>query len=133
MRILLLKCCEYAVQQQNGRHSMIGIFDNIVAPYLPIDHPAFFLCAQLEFSAEEAGTPLDAKIMLLDPDGRKLLEIEAQGEVPQDANFGPIRVFMQFGIPGTRFEKPGEHRLDVFANGSQIGEERLPVLIATRA
>ncbi|MGE0001401.1 MAG: hypothetical protein AB7F50_01055 [Fimbriimonadaceae bacterium] len=132
MRILLLKCCEYAMQQQNGRHSMIGIFDNIVAPYVPIDHPPFFLCAQFEFSPEEAETQLEATILLLDPDGQKLLDIAAEGEVPKEASSGPIRLFMQFGIPGVRFDKTGDHRVDVFANGTKIGEELLPVLVASR-
>jgi hypothetical protein len=130
MRLLLAKLCEYAVQQQNGRHSMIGIFDNIVAPFFPIDHPPFHLCIQLEFDPYETEKALDARIVLLDPDGQSILDIGAEGQVPRDANGAPVRLFMHFGIPGLRFERPGDHRLDIVANGTKVGEESLPVLVA---
>lgn len=128
MKLLLCKICEHATQQQNGRHSMIGIFDNIVAPVFPVDHPPFFLCLQFEFDAAEAGDPMDVFIKLVDDDARALLDFTASGEVPRDANGGPTRLFMQFQIPPMRFERPGDYRLDVVFNGKTIGEERLPVL-----
>ncbi|MBS1722062.1 MAG: hypothetical protein JSS66_03530 [Armatimonadetes bacterium] len=130
MRLLLCKLCEYGTQQQNGRHSMVGIFDNIVAPSFPIDHPAFFICLQFEFEAAESGDPMDVLVKLVDDDARALLDFTASGEVPRDVSGGPTRLFMQFQIPGLRLEKPGDYQLEVVYNGRHIGEERLPVILA---
>lgn len=130
MRLLLCKLCEYSTQQQNGRHTMVGIFDNIVAPFFPIDHPAMFLCLQFEFEPSEAGEPMDVFIKLLDDDAKPLLDFTASGEVPRDALGAPTRLFMQFQIPGLRFEHPGDHIVEVSFNGLRVGEERLPVILA---
>ena len=130
MRLLLCKLCEYATQQQNWRHSMIGIFDNVVAPYFPVDHPPLALCVQLEFDGSEAGLPMDLAVRFLDDDAKTLLDVNASGEIPRDANGGPVRLFMQFQIPAIRFERPGDYRLDVLFNGVVVGEERLPVMLA---
>lgn len=130
MRLLLAKLCEYATQQQNGRHTMVGIFENVVAPFYPIDHPAFHICLQFEFGPDEADDDLDIRIVLIDPDGKNLLDIGAEGKVPRDANGAPVLLFMHLGIPGLRIERQGDHRMDVLANGNKVGEERLPALLA---
>lgn len=92
---------------------MIGIFDNIVAPYFPVDHPAMSLCMQLEFEATEASGPLDVNVRFLDDDARSLIDLNASGEVPRDLNGGPVRMFMHFQIPGLKIEHAGNYRLDV--------------------
>lgn len=129
MKLLLCKLCEYSTQLQNGRHSMVGIFDNIVAPFFPIDHPPVHLCVQMEFEHEEAGGPMDLLVKLVDDDAKSLLDFNASGEIPSDEGGAPVRLFMQFQIPTIRFERPGNYRLDVFFNGSLAGEERVPVLL----
>lgn len=130
MRLLLCKLCEYSTQLQNGRQTLVGIFDNIVAPFFPIDHPSMFLCLQFEFDPSEGGAPMDVFIKLLDDDAKPLLDFTASGEVPLDATGAPTRLFMQFQIPGLRFEHPGNYVVEVTFNGQRIGEERLPVLLA---
>ena len=74
MRLLLSKFCEYATQQQNGRHSMVGIFDNIIVPEFPIDHPPFFLCIQMEFDPNESEQDMDVLALLIDEDGNDVGE-----------------------------------------------------------
>lgn len=130
MNLNFCKLCEYATQQQNGRHSMIGIFDNIVSPVFPVDHPSFFICLQFEFEPAEAGEPMDVLVKLVDDDAKSYLDFTASGEIPRDPTGGPIRMFMQFQIPGMRFERPGNFRLEVMFNGKRCGEERLPVVHA---
>lgn len=132
MRLLLSKACEYATQQSNGRNSMLGIFENIVVPHLPIDHPPFYLCVQLEFDPNEADQPLDLTVKLIDEDGRAVMDFNANGTIPRDISGGSTRLFIQFFVPSIRFENPGFYRFDVSANGHAIGEERLPVLIAAQ-
>ncbi|MCH7903338.1 MAG: hypothetical protein IH944_02090 [Armatimonadetes bacterium] len=128
MRVLLSKFCEYATQQRNGRHSMIGVFDNIVAPAFPLDHPPFFLCLQTEFEPTEAGEAMNVQAILIDADGKQVMDVTASGTVPGDSRGGATRIFIQFLLPPIRFESPGDYRLDVMFNGKKVGEERLPVI-----
>ncbi len=55
MRVLLCKFCEYVCKLENGRHNLVGVFDDIRSPSFPIDHPAFFLTYQLVFDREDMG------------------------------------------------------------------------------
>ncbi len=132
MRLLLSKFCEYATQQANGRHSMVGIFDNIVVPNFPIDHPPFFLCLQMEFDPNEADQEMSVLAVLIDEDGRQMMDVMASGRVPRDPNGGSTRLFIQFFMPPMRFERPGDFRLDVMFNDQKVGEERLPVVQAAQ-
>ncbi|MFW5697375.1 MAG: DUF6941 family protein [Fimbriimonadaceae bacterium] len=128
MRVLLSKFCEYAAQLVNGRHSMIGIFDNIVAPSFPFRNPPCFLCLQLEFEAMEAGKPFDLVAVLIDEDGNQMIDLKTNGEVPKDPTGNPVRIFIVFMMPPLEFKEAGRYRLDIAGNGRKVGEERLPVL-----
>jgi hypothetical protein len=68
--------------------------------------------------------------LLIDEDGKELMDVMASGRVPKDPNGGPTRLFIQFLMPPMRFERPGDYRLDVMYNDQKVGEERLPVLAA---
>lgn len=128
MRLLLSKFCEYATQLQNGRHTMVGIFDNIVVPKFPVDHPPFFLCIQMEFDPNEGNQDMTVVAVLIDEDGKQIMDVTASGKVPRDPRGGSTRLFIQFLMPPMRFEKPGDYRLDVLFNDQKVGEERLPVI-----
>jgi len=130
MKLLLAKLCEYACKLENQRHSMIGIFDDIRLRSLPVDHPSFYVCVQIEFDADEAGTDWQLEAIFLDPDGRQHFRAELQGKVPPaDDSAVPVKLFAVIGAPPIRLEKPGDYRLDVLVNGKVIGEERVPVFI----
>jgi len=107
---------------------MVGIFDNIVVPKFPIDHPPFFLCIQMEFDPNEGDQDMTVVAVLIDEDGKQIMDVTASGKVPRDPRNGSTRLFIQFLMPPMRFEKPGDYRLDVLFNDQKVGEERLPVI-----
>ncbi len=131
MRLLLSKFCEYACKLENGRHSMIGIFDDIRVPEVPIDHPPFFLCLQLEYEAMETGSDLRLEAVFVDEDGGELFRTSIEGPIPKERGPGTVKVFVQIAIAPMRFERAGTHRLDVFTDDRKIGEERLPILVVS--
>jgi hypothetical protein len=133
MKVLLVKACEYATQQANGRQTLVGIFDNIVTPVIPLDHPPFFVCVQLEFEADEADNPFGMTVLLIDDDGTKIVELPVHGQVPRDPAGGVSRLYASFHVPGVRISKQGEYRLDVMINGRKHAEERIPVLLHSQA
>jgi len=112
---------------------MVGLFDDIRLPSLPIDHPAFFICVQVEFDADEAGTDWVMESLFLDPDGRQQFRAELRGQVPPTETAAiPVKLFAIIGAPPFRLEKAGDYRLDVLVNGRVIGEERVPVFVVNR-
>lgn len=130
MKLLLAKLCEYATKLENQRHCMVGIFDDIRLPHLPIDHPAFYVCVQVEFGADEAGTDWHMEAIFLDPDGRQQFRAELRGVVPPaDGLAIPVKLFAIIGAPPIRLEHSGDYRLDVLVNEKVIGEERIPVFV----
>jgi hypothetical protein len=131
MRVLLSKFCEYACKLENGRHNMIGIFDDVRVPGFPIDHPGFYLCVQLEFERNEAGREMHVETLLLDEDGKEIFKAAMDGTIPQSQGVGAVKMFIQIGVPPIRFERGGDYRLDVLFNGSSVGEERLPIYAVT--
>ena len=128
MKVILVKACEYSAPMANGRQSMIGIFDNIVVPFMPIDHPPFSLCAQVEFDQSDADAEHQVFCRLIDPDALTLFDVTLSISHPRDPNGGITRVFISINVPGLRFEKLGDHRVEVLVDGQKLGEETIPVL-----
>lgn len=129
MRVTLCKFCEYSCQLANGRHSLIGVFDSFVLPQVPFDHPPFYLSVQVEFEPIEANKALDLVCALIDEDGKELFNVHATGQIPPSQEGHPVKIFIEFMIPGLRFEKPGDYRLDLSMGAQKVAEERLPALL----
>jgi hypothetical protein len=129
MRVLLSKFCEYGCKLENGRHTMVGIFDDIRVREVPFDHPPFFLCIQIQFEPSETGRDMNLETVLLDEDGKEIFSSVIQGPIPKEPGNQPVKLFLQIGLPPTRFESAGQYRLDVLFNGAKVGDEVLPVFV----
>ncbi len=130
MRVLLVKACEYTAPLANGRQCMMGIFDNIVAPFMPINHPPFCICLQIEFEQSDPEQDHAVTSRLIDPDGKALFEFPLNVKNVLDPHGGDTRVFISINVPELRLEAAGDHRIDVLVNGQKLGEERIPVIAA---
>lgn len=69
--------CDHALISQDGKLSLIGIFDRIAVPGLPIQHPRFFVVAVFDMAP---GNHV-VRIELLDPTGHNVLQ-EQGVEIP---------------------------------------------------
>jgi len=108
---------------------MLGLFDDVRVPQLPIDHPPFFLCCQMEFTKQETGIQHKLQFRLLDPNGEVGMSIEAPIEIPkEDANEEP-RLFIVVGITGIRIQKQGTYLIQTLADGDILASEPLPVRV----
>jgi hypothetical protein len=131
MRVLYSKLCEYYCQLSSGRHTLIGIFDNIRVDSFPCHHPPFFICVELELEPPDQGQCITLSLVIIDEDGKEILRGESPVEidVPRSPEGLPVRVhFAVYASKGIVFEKPGQYRLDVLCRDEKIGEERLPVI-----
>jgi hypothetical protein len=67
--------CDHALVSQDGKLSLIGIFDRIAVPGLPIQHPRFFVVAVFDMAP---GNHM-VRVELLDPTGHSVLQGQEQG------------------------------------------------------
>jgi hypothetical protein len=127
MRVLLCKFCEYVCKLENGRHNLVGIFDDVRAPSFPIDHPPLFLTFQLEFDKEEMGNTLEVVARFVDPDNKEIFRTDVKGEVPTNKELEHVRVFFFAPIQTVPLQRAGMYRI-VIANMGDIAHiEHLPV------
>lgn len=69
--------CDHALISQDGKLSLIGIFDRIMVPGLPIQHPRFFVVAVFDMAPGN----YTVRVELLDPTGHNVLR-EQDVEIP---------------------------------------------------
>ena len=62
--------CDHAIVGQDGKLSLIGLFDRLSVPSLPIQHPRFFLVAVIDIAP---GT-YTVSVEFLDPTGHNVLQ-----------------------------------------------------------
>ena len=66
--------CDHALISQDGKLSLIGIFDRIAVPSLPIQHPRFFVVAVFDMAPGNH----QVRVELIDPTGHNVLQEEVQ-------------------------------------------------------
>jgi len=127
MRVLLCKFCEYVCKLENGRHNLIGVFDDIRANAFPIDHPHFYLTYQLEFDSEDMGSKLEVVAKFVGPDNAELFRSDLKGEVPTNKERDHVRIFFFAPVQTVRLAIPGNYRMVISNLGDIIHIENLPV------
>lgn len=127
MRVLLCKLCEYVCKLENGRHNLVGIFDDIRAPQFPVDHPPFFLAFQLEFDREDMGDKLEVVARLTGPDNTEILRSDLKGEVPKSVDVDHVRMFCFTAVQPIKLQGPGHYKIVISNMGDIIHIENLPV------
>lgn len=129
MQVFLLKFCEYVVKQENGRHSLIGLFDDIRVAALPVDHPPFFLVAQVSFTNAEVRTELKVEFRLVEPDGTIGMQLESPLRIDQDPDGEGPTLFLSIGIGGMRLQRAGIYQVQMFVDGELRHSEPLAVKV----
>ncbi len=117
MKTELFAACDYAADY-GGKLTLVGIFDSLGAPGLPVTHPQLCVAAKLRFDDTEAG-PKNVRFTLRDADGHDLLPpiqmpIEAPS-VPAEGATSVVNLVINLG--GIKFERLGEHSLDLSIDG----------------
>ena len=80
MDVTLSVLADYATVSQDGKLSVMGIFQEVNPPNLPFALPQMYLVVSYSAGPAEFDTVKDIKIALLDNDGKEMLALE--GQVP---------------------------------------------------
>ena len=74
---------DYANVSREGKLNIMGIFQEINAPFLPFPLPQMYLVMSLTAAPAEFDTVRNIRVALLHSDGEELLQIEGQLRVPR--------------------------------------------------
>ncbi len=129
MRVLLCKLCEYVCKLENGRHNLVGIFDDVRTDKLPIEHPPFFIACHIEFEGDDIGRQIQLSVRLVGPDNREVLKSELNAQVPHQVGSDTVRFFFYAPIQGVTLSQTGVHRIMVSVQGDILHSETIPVFI----
>ena len=72
MHIQYVVLCDQVILGGDGKPSLIGIFNDIQAPAVPLTIPRLAFVARILFTADELGESKRVEILLTDPDGNEL-------------------------------------------------------------
>ncbi len=120
MKTEIFVACDFAADYA-GKLTLVGIFDTLGAPSMPVLHPQLCIAAKLRFEDTEVGSKR-VRLTLTDADGRSVLPaIEMPIVIPRaPGENGTSVVNLVFNLGGVKFERMGEHAADLALDGSPV-------------
>lgn len=125
MKAELFAACDYAADYA-GKLTLVGIFDTLGAQSAPVLHPQLCVAAKLRFDDGEAGSK-KIRFTLTDADGRDVvqpIELSVIAPAPTAANATSVANLV-LHIGGVKFERFGEHALDLTVDGVPVANTPL--------
>jgi len=111
---------DYANVSQDGKLNIMGIFQEVNAPSLPFVLPQMFLVLSFSAGPAEFNTARNVRVVLLHSDGKEILGLEAQMQVPRPDRPGSRAYINQaIGLAGVAFEQPGDYAFSVLVGDDE--------------
>ncbi len=104
--------CDYAYVDAAGKASIIGMFENLGAPTLPVHFPQIYVALGLKLAP---GDNFQLSASLSSPSGKELSKINPQ-PVVIPANAPVMKGVITLAFYHVRFTETGEHHIEVFMN-----------------
>lgn len=126
MEVTLAVACDYASVSQDGKLSIMGVFQELNPVALPTAVPQMFLVVSFEAGAAEFGTQKHVRIALLETDGTEVMAMEGPIVVEPPMHPGSYAYINQIvALQGLTFQHSGDHAFHILVNG----EEKRSVLL----
>jgi hypothetical protein len=118
MDVTLAILADYANVSQDGKLNIMGIFQEVNPPELPFNVPQMYLIVSFSAGPAEFDSVKNVRIALLDSDGKEMLALEGQPQVPRPPRPGRRALFNQvIGMHGVRFEHSGDYEFSILIGG----------------
>ncbi len=116
--------CDYAAIDASGKATIVGEFDNINVPNLPIQYPLFFVISKWNGYSEESFTH---SVRVTSPSGQEIAaspetNVTIRGAANGEGNHINADSFMM--LP---FQEFGEYAIEIMLNGNPVHILRLNV------
>jgi hypothetical protein len=127
MDIELFTICDYA-QDMGGKLVIVGTFDTIFAPNLPIQVATCHVAARIRFRASDAGKiPFEARITA--PDGKDVIPpMKGTMNIQVLPGAESAAHHLCLGIGGLPFNTYGRHSLTLSVRGQEL--RSLPIYVS---
>ena len=119
--------CDYALIDQHGKISVLGIFERIWVEHFPAVHPRLHLVLRLKGRRTEIGEH-SIVIRLVDDGGREVLRGDGAvqiGEPPAGVLEVEAGAVLAFDVP---LERPGTYTFEIAVDGSL--EATVPITVS---
>jgi len=126
MNVQVAVLCD-AATDTHGKLNLLGAFDAIFTPQLPLIHAMCSVALRATFSSQEEGAR-HLRLNFVDADGQPFMppiDLPIRVALPEEAHF--VTQNLIFTIQQLRFEKPGLYSIDISLDGRQ--EASIPLLI----
>ena len=126
MNVHLALVCDHAIIDQNGKLSVLGIFDRIWVERFPAIHPRLHLVLRLKGRRTEIGDHT-VLIQLVDMQGQEILRGEgnvAIGEPPAGIVDIEAAAVLAFDVP---LERPGVYTFEIAVDGAHCASVPISV------
>lgn len=117
MEPVLFTTAEYAMVSNDGKLSIMGIYDSIQAAEFPAVSPRMFLIAQFKAEPDEYGQVFEIHFQLVNENGDNVVSLNGAGEVP-DSDMGLSVLLNQVvTLNNIQFERPGMYAFRAYLDG----------------
>lgn len=130
--------CDTAIVGQDGRLSVIGIFDRIGVFSLPAVHARMVLAFQLEAKPAEMGNSFDIVVNCMDEDGKKVFEVKgnmktevAPGHTLRPTEHPKLNQVIQIGQMA--LQRAGSYDINILINGELRHTVSFDVVVVPQA
>ena len=72
MHVQYVALCDQVILGNDGRPSLIGVFNDLSAPALPVTIPRLAFAARIMFTADETGRSRQLEVIVRDPSGAEI-------------------------------------------------------------
>lgn len=126
MHIEVFTLCDAAADYQ-GRLSILGIFDTILATQMPAVHPFCSVALRIRFERIEQGEQ-KLRLHIVDDDGNPVIpEINGTFTVNVPKNLPIATTNLVLNLGQLKFTKHGEYEINLAMNGSMVAS--LPLFV----
>jgi hypothetical protein len=113
MNIQVAVLCD-AATDENGKLNLLGAFDTISTPQLPVEHPQCSVALRVTFFSGDEGKH-NLRFNFVDADGKPIMPdfppIPIEVLLPEDMHFGTRNFIVN--IQRLKFENPGLYSIDI--------------------
>lgn len=127
MQVALFLAADYANLTGDGKLNIMGIFSTIFASQFPARHPSMHVVAKLIGELGEDGQTRQLRILLMGPDGERVLDFNGEMQVPQRINAQKPEINAIINLRDIVFPVPGPYQFALFVDKDHKSE--LPLYV----
>jgi hypothetical protein len=83
MHVQYVSICDQVILGNDGRPSLIGVFNDLAAPQVPVTIPRLAFAARILFTADETGKARQIEVIVRDPNGVEIGRPSGELALPQ--------------------------------------------------